>query len=63
MHCAQIAETPGLGATDASRDTEAPVLQVYYKRGEVPDLRPYAQRLKDIKCDVQLAPCTTTLPC
>jgi hypothetical protein len=24
---------------------------VYYKRGEVPDLRPYAQQLKDIKCD------------
>lgn len=37
-------------------------LQVYYKRGEVPDLRPYAQRLKDIKCDVQLAPCTTKVP-
>lgn len=25
-------------------------MQVYYKRGEVPDLQPYSRQLKDIKC-------------
>ena len=25
-------------------------LQVYYKRGDVPDLRPYETRLLDIRC-------------